>query len=53
MGKLTWESKHTKKVGNHPHTNRSRPAIMRRVQMQDVGNAFEIKMPAIKQINIF
>ena len=53
MENLTNKGKHTEKVGNHPHTNRSRPAIMRRVQMQDVGNAFEIKMPAIKQINIF
>ena len=42
MGKLT--SKHTVKVGNHPHTNMvSKLAIVRRVQMQKMGNAFEIK----------
>ena len=46
MEKFTSKGKQTAKVGNHPHTNRSRPAIMRRVQRQDVGNAFEIKMPA-------
>ena len=34
------KSKRTVKVGNYPHTNViSKPAIMRRVQMQDVGNA--------------
>ena len=35
-------------VGNHPHTDMiSKPAIMRkRVQMQDIGNTFEIKTPA-------
>ena len=48
MGKLTGKGKkHTVKVGNHPHTNMiSKPAIMRRVQMQDIGNAFEMKRPA-------
>ena len=34
------------KVRNHPYTNLSKLEIMRRVQMQDVGNAFEIKIPA-------
>ena len=44
MGKLTSKGKHTVKVGNNPHTNMiSKPAVMRRVQMQDIGNAFEIK----------
>ena len=47
MGKLTSKGKHTIKLGNHPHTNMiSNPAIMRRIQMQDIGNAFEIKRPA-------
>ena len=37
----------TIKVGNHPHTNMiSKPAIVRRVQMKNIGNAFEIKIPA-------
>ena len=44
MEKLTGKGKHTVKVGNNPHTNMiSKPAVMRRVQMQDIGNAFEIK----------
>ena len=47
MEKLTSKGKHMLKVGNHPHTNTiSKPAIMRRVQMQAIGNAFEIKRPA-------
>ena len=46
MGKLTSKGKHTVNIGNYPHTNISKPAIMRRVQMQDIGNAFEIKRPA-------
>ena len=47
MGKFTGKGKHTVKVGNHPHTNMiSKPAIMRRVQIQDIGKAFEIKRPA-------
>ena len=38
------KGKHIVKVGNHPYTNMiSSPAIMRRVQMQDIGNKFEIK----------
>ena len=46
MQKLTGKSKHTVKEGNHPHTNMvSRPEIMRS-QMQDIGNASEIKRPA-------
>ena len=47
MKKLTRKGKHTVKLGNHPHTNMiSKPAIVRRVQMQDIGNTFEIKSPA-------
>ena len=39
MGKLTSKGKDTVKVGNHPHTNISKPTIVRRgVQMQDIGN---------------
>ena len=48
MGKLTGKGKCTVRVGNHPHTNMiSKPAIVRRVQMKNIGNAFEIKIPAI------
>ena len=44
MRKLTSKGKHIVKVGNHPHTNMiSKPAIMRRVQMQVNGNATAIK----------
>ena len=44
-GKFTGISKHKVKVGNLPHTNIiSKPAIMSRVQMQDIGNAFEMKI---------
>ena len=44
MEKLTGKGKHTVKVWNDPHTNnRTKSAIVRRVQMQDIGNAFEIK----------
>ena len=42
MGKFTSKGKHTVKVGNHPQANMIlKPAIMRRAQIQDVGNAFE------------
>ena len=37
-----WESLPRKaniKIGNHPHTNILKPAIMRSVQMQNIGNA--------------
>ena len=48
MEKHTSKGKHTGNVGNHLHTNMiSKPAILRRVQMQDIGKAFEIKRPAI------
>ena len=44
MGKLTSKGKYTVNVGNPPQTNMiSKPTIMRRVQMQDIGNATEIK----------
>ena len=47
MEKLISKGKHTVKVGNHPHTSMiSKPAIVRREQMQDIGYAFEIKRPA-------
>uniref|UniRef100_A0A8D1HNZ5 L1 transposable element dsRBD-like domain-containing protein n=1 Tax=Sus scrofa TaxID=9823 RepID=A0A8D1HNZ5_PIG len=47
MGKLTGKDKHKIKVGNHPQKNTiSKLAIVRRVQMQSVENAFEIKRPA-------
>ena len=47
MEKLTNKGKHTVKVENHPHTNIiSKRAILRRPQIQDIGNAFEIKRPA-------
>ena len=46
MEKLTGKGKHTVKVGNHPYTNISTPATMRRVQMQEMGIAFEIKRPS-------
>ena len=42
MGKLTHKGKHTVKVGSHPHTNiKTSDCEKRRVQMQDIGNAFE------------
>ena len=44
MGKLT--RKANIKIGNHPHTNISKPATVRRVQMQNIGNALEIKKSA-------
>ena len=44
MEKLTSKDKHTVKVWNDPHTNNiTKPATVRRGQMQDIGNAFEIK----------
>ena len=33
----------TGKLGNHPHTNMSKPAVVKKTQMQDIGNVFEIK----------
>ena len=47
MGKLTGKGKHTVKAGNHPYTNMiSKPARVRRVQIQEKGTAFEIKRQA-------
>ena len=47
MEKLTGKDKHTVRVANHPYTNMiSNPAIVRRVQMQDIGSALETKTPA-------
>ena len=46
MGKLTGKDEHTVKVGNHPHTNMTSKPILRRVQMQAIGDWFEIKRPA-------
>ena len=34
----------TGKLGNHPHTNISKPATVKRIQMQDIGNVFKIKI---------
>ena len=45
MEKLTWKNKHRVKGGNFLYTNISKPAIIRRVQRQNIGNAFEIKRP--------
>ena len=43
MGKLTSEGRHKVKIGNDSHKNKiSKLAIVRRVQMQYIGNAFEI-----------
>ena len=43
MEKFTGKGKCTIKVGNHIHTNIiSQPAVVRRPQIQDIGNAFEI-----------
>ena len=44
---LTGKGKYSVKVGNHLHTTMiSKPVVVRRVQMQDIGNAFETKRPA-------
>ena len=45
MEKLTWKNKHRVKGGNFSYTNISKPAIIRRIQRQNIGNAFEIKRP--------
>ena len=49
IGKLNGKGEHTVKVGNHPHHKydiKTRNCEKRRAQMQDIGNAFEIKRPA-------
>ena len=46
MEKLTSKGKHTVKIQNHPHANIiSKPEIVRRAQMQNIENTFEIKRP--------
>ena len=46
MGKLTIKGRHIVKVESCPHINMiSESAIMRRVQMQNIENAFEIRRP--------
>ena len=52
MGKLAGKGKHKGKVRNHPHTNISKPAIMRRVQMQDIVNAFETETSNLNLVYI-
>ena len=47
MEKLTGKGKHTVKVGNHTHKYiKTSNCEKRRAQMQDTGNAFEIKRGA-------
>ena len=48
LGKLTGGDRHTIKVENHPHKYdiKTSKHEKRKVQMQDTGNAFEIKGPA-------
>ena len=43
MEKLRGKSKYTVKIRKHPQTHMTKPAIMRTVQMQNIGNAFEMK----------
>ena len=46
MGQLTGKDKHKIKAVNNPQTNtKSKPATVRRVQMQNIENAFEIEIP--------
>ena len=46
MEKLTGEDNHIVKVGNNSYTSMiSKPAIVRRAQMQNIENTFEIKRP--------
>ena len=47
MIKLIGKGKHSVNVGQHSQTNViPKPAILRKVQREDIGNAFEIKRPA-------
>ena len=51
MEKLTCKGKYRVKVGNYPNTNMiSKPSILRRVKMQDIGNALEMRGHQIKII---
>ena len=47
MGKLTGKDKHKVIEGSHSHTDLSKVATVRGVQMQEMGIASEIKRPAI------
>lgn len=54
MEELTSKGKHTVKIVNYLHTNMiSKPAIVRRAQVQDIGNAFEIKDQQLNTILFF
>ena len=47
MEKLTGEDNHIVKVGNNLYTSMiSKPAIVRRAQIQNIVSKFEIKRPA-------
>lgn len=49
MEKLTYKDKHKGKVGNHLHTNMiPKPTIVRKAQMQDIGNALKLKGQKLK-----
>ena len=51
MEKLMCKGKYGVKVGTHPNTNMiPKPPIVRRVQMQDIGNALEMRGHQIKII---
>ena len=51
MEKLTCKGKYGVKVGTHPNTNMiPKPPIVRTVQMQDIGNALEMRGHQIKII---
>ena len=48
MEKLTSKGKHkSRKSSTHKYDNKTNHGGKRRAQMQDIGNAFEIKTPAI------
>ena len=48
MTRLTGKGIHIAKAGNHSDKNMlTNPELMRRVQMQDTGDTFTIKRPAI------
>ena len=54
MEELTSKGKHTVNIGNYLHTNMiSKPAIVRKAQVQDIGNAFEIKDQQLNTILFF
>ena len=43
MGKLTHKGKHTAKVGNHPHTNISKPVTARREEGTNAGHEMHLR----------